>query len=233
MSSHTRRSRNPSSSPAGPPSPSASGGADRSSISPASMARSACVAPPAAAASRIASASSRMSGGSRSDPSHTSRANDTLTSAAASAALTRGCTASRRIQPMAPAAAPPVTRVCHRSHDLAVACPSASNPPPALNAASTRAWAATCAASARANARRHPASASAGQSATSAPARNARLASRPARAWATLWSRAPGCSSGPLTPATSLTRPPPAVLGTARPATAARESSSRWEAPFS
>ena len=51
-----------------------------------------------------------------------------LSVAAASASPTAGCAASRRAHPTAPAAAPFVTRVCHRSHARAEPCPSSSQP---------------------------------------------------------------------------------------------------------
>ena len=111
VASRTRRSSNPS------PSPSA--GASRRRSSSARAATSPRSAPPAAAPARISSASPRWRSGSRSLHRQISRAHDADTRPAAKASRTTGCAASRRIHPIAPAAAPSVTRVCHRSHVFA------------------------------------------------------------------------------------------------------------------
>ena len=97
-------------------------------------------------------------------------------SPAASASPTAGWAASRRAQPTAPAAAPLVIRVCHRSHALAEPCPSSSQPPEEMNAANAPARAAVCSDSARSNPRRHSACAAAGSDAISALARYASAA---------------------------------------------------------
>ena len=102
-----------------------------------------------------------------------SRAHDAEISPAASASPTAGCAASRRAHPTAPAAAPFVTRVCHRSHARAEPCPSSSQPPEDMNAANAPARAAVCSDSARSNPRRHSACAAAGSDAISADARYA------------------------------------------------------------
>ncbi len=62
-----------------------------------------------------------------------------------------GWAASRRIQATALAAAPRVIRVCQRSQVRTTPCPSASGPPPAVNADSMAVRAAVCLASTLSN----------------------------------------------------------------------------------
>ena len=117
-----------------------------------------------------------MPSGSLAVQEQISRAHDAEISPAASASPTAGWAASRRAHPTAPAAAPLVIRVCHRSHALAEPCPSSSQPPQDMNAANTPARAAVCSDSARSNPRRHSACAAAGSDAISAVARYASAA---------------------------------------------------------
>jgi hypothetical protein len=84
-----------------------------SSASPDSSSRS---APPAAASTRICAPASRNITGSMPHHSQIFRAYDADTVPAAKASPTTGWAASRRIHPIAPDAALPVTRVCQVSH---------------------------------------------------------------------------------------------------------------------
>ncbi|HTT55071.1 MAG TPA: hypothetical protein VMH35_27095 [Streptosporangiaceae bacterium] len=94
--------------------------AARRRISSASPARSGRVAPSAAAASRISSASSCWAAGSGSVQAHTCGAHDGEIAPATNPRSTAGCAARRRIQPTAPAAAPIEIWVCHFSHARAL-----------------------------------------------------------------------------------------------------------------
>ncbi len=144
------------------------------------------MAPPAAAANKIVSASPRLSSGNWSVQAQIARAHDAEMAASASAWPTDGCASSRFIHPMAAAAAPPVIRVCHVSHDRAEPWPSSEYPPWLLNAASILAWADVAADSARASSRRHSAWSATGMEAASASFRNASPARTAAVASATL-----------------------------------------------
>src|ERR1700735_3396145 len=84
-----------------------------------------------------------------------------------------GWAASRRDHPTAAPAAPPLTRVCHRSHVLADPCPSCSYPAPAVNEASTRDRAAPCIAAACSSPRRQSPCTPAGSPPVSAAASHA------------------------------------------------------------
>src|SRR5262249_786430 len=80
------------------------------------------------------------------------------TPAAASAPATTGCAVSRRIHPIAPVAAPPVTRVCHLSHVRVLPWPSSVQPSSAWNAVRIRDLAAVCIEMTCSSARRQSAS---------------------------------------------------------------------------
>jgi len=150
LASRRLRSSNPSSS-------SVSGRAVAWRILSNRPSRSRRSAPPSAASSRIWSAPSRCSAGSRSVHSQICRPHDSEIFAAARASRTAGWVVSRRIHLMASAAAPPVIWVCHFSQVRAEPWPSSSYPPWASNARSTRARAAVCSAAARSSARRQSA----------------------------------------------------------------------------